>query len=367
MTYYQSYAPHLDLFAVNSYGDIVRLKQFWVSGNFTRPYILTEGGPNGEWEVPNDVNGVPDEPTDLAKQDQYTASWNALLSHPGVALGGTEFHYGMENDFGGVWLNTYIGGWRRLGYYALKRAWTGTSSPNTPPEISGMTIGSQTSVPAGGKLDVSVAVTDPNGDPIRYNLTYSPKYVTNSTGFDNVRFTQTSPGHFSAVAPATMGVWKVYVYAYDGHGNVGIEQRSFRVTAPPVAGTNLALQGTATASSFQPTGPNGPQPPSAAVDGNLATRWASEWTDDQWLTVDFGTPTTFDHVRLAWESAYASAYDIQTSDDGTTWRTVYSTTAGDGGFDDLPVAGTARYVRMKGVKRASGFGYSLWEFGIYRS
>ena len=89
---------------------------------------------------PNDVNGVPKEPTDLEKRAGYTASWNAIKAHPGVALGATEFHYGLENDFGGVWLNTTTGGWRRLGYHALRQAYTGQASANTPPEITAMTV-----------------------------------------------------------------------------------------------------------------------------------------------------------------------------------------------------------------------------------
>jgi hypothetical protein len=75
---------------------------------------------------------------------------------------------------------------------------------------------------------------------------------------------------------------------------------------------------------------------------------------------------TFNHVQLAWEAAYATAYRIETSTDGNTWTTVHSTNAGDGGFDSLDVSGTGRYVRVLGTGRATGWGYSLWEFGVYR-
>ena len=365
-TYYQRYSPHLDLYAVNAYGAITGVRQAWIDGHYTKPYIVTEGGPDGEWEVPNDANGVPTEPTDLQKEAQYTASWNAILSHPGVALGATEFNYGLEDDFGGVWLNVDTGGWHRLGYDALATAWSGHASADTAPQISSMTVGSPTSVRAGGQLTVAAAATDPEGDPIRWNLLYSEKYVTGGTGFDSVRFTEDAPGRFTAVAPQTLGVWKVYVYAYDGHGNVGIEQRSFRVVPPPVPGTDIALGKDATASSFQPTGPDGPQPPALAVDGNYGTRWASDWSDPQWMQVDLGAVTHFDSIRLAWESAYAKSYRVELSDDGTMWRPAYSTDAGDGGFDDLPISGDARYVRVTGTARGSGFGYSLWELGVYR-
>jgi len=56
---------------------------------------------------------------------------------------------------------------------------------------------------------------------------------------------------FTVTAPPATGVWKVYVYAYDGHGNVGIETRSFNVVAPPVGGTKLSAGKPATASTEQ--------------------------------------------------------------------------------------------------------------------
>ncbi|MEV6970154.1 discoidin domain-containing protein [Hamadaea sp. NPDC051192] len=364
--YYKQYAPALDLLAVNSYGAIGGVKQAWIDGGYTKPYIITEGGPAGEWEVPNDVNGVPTEPSDLQKRDGYAASWAAVKAHPGVALGATEFHYGLENDFGGVWLNTYTGGWHRLGFYALQKAYTGTTAANTPPEITSMTVANQTAVPAGGTFTVNVAANDPQGDAIRYNLMASDKHINGGTGLTNLRFTQTGNGQFTVTAPESLGVWKIYVYAFDGHGNVGIEQRSFKVVPPTIPGTNVALGKTATASSYQPTGTNGPQLPSYAVDGNWSTRWASEWVATAWFQVDLGSITAINHVELAWEAAYAKAYQVQVSADGSTWTTVYSTTSGDGGFDEIALNASARYVRVNGTDRATAYGYSLWEFGVYK-
>ncbi|HEY1017136.1 MAG TPA: discoidin domain-containing protein, partial [Herpetosiphonaceae bacterium] len=359
--YYKAHSPALDLLAVNSYGAIGGVKQAWIDGHYGKPYIITEGGPAGEWEVPNDANGVPTEPTDLQKRDGYAANWNAVLSHPGVALGATEFHYGLENDFGGVWLNTFTGGWRRLGYYALRQAYTGQPAPNTPPQITAMTVSQQTSVPAGGQFTINATVSDPDGDAIRYNLMYSDKHISGNTGFRHVTFAQTGPGAFTATAPEQLGVWKVYVYAFDGKGNVGIETRSFRVVPPTVSGVNLALGKQLTASSYQPTGPQGPLPPGNAADGSYATRWASDWSDPQWLQVDLGQIASFNHIQLAWEGAYASAYQVQVSVDGSSWTPIYATASGDGGFDSLNVSGTGRYVRVHGTARGTTYGYSLWE------
>ncbi|MFF5252876.1 discoidin domain-containing protein [Streptomyces leeuwenhoekii] len=133
--------------------------------------------------------------------------------------------------------------------------------------------------------------------------------------------------------------------------------------APATAAETLLSQGRpATASSAEGTA----FAASAAVDGNLTgTRWASQWSDNQWLQVDLGRTTAISRTVLTWEAAYAKAYDIQLSDNGSDWRTVKSVTAGDGGTDDITVSGTGRYVRLQGITRATGYGYSLWEFQVY--
>ncbi|MFC0112224.1 hypothetical protein [Kibdelosporangium aridum] len=78
----------------------------------------------------------------------------------------------------------------------------------------------------------------------------------------------------TVTAPDRLGVWKVYVMAEDGHGNIGIKTKSVRVVAPQPAGVNVALGKPSTASSYQQIGDGAPFPPSNAVDGIGASRLA---------------------------------------------------------------------------------------------
>src|SRR6202021_1959715 len=139
------------------------------------------------------------------------------------------------------------------------------------------------------------------------------------------------------------------------------------VAGPPgraAAASTLLSQGQpATASSTE----SAAYPASDAVDGNTGTRWSSAFSDPQWLQVDLGATASITSVTLQWEAAYATAFQIQTSPDGTHWTTIYSTTTGTGGTQTLNVTGTGRYVRMYGTARATAYGYSLWEFQVYGS
>ncbi|MGY0020557.1 discoidin domain-containing protein [Streptomyces sp. cg35] len=366
--YYKKNAPDLDLYAVNSYNAVCDVKSAWEQGGYTKPYIVTETGPAGEWEVPDDANGVPQEPTDQAKAEGYTKAWGCITGHKGVALGATMFHYGTEYDFGGIWFNLLPAGEKRLSYYAVKKAYgADTSRDNTPPVISQMDIeGGASNVPAGRDLIVSAKATDPDGDPLSYQVLSNSNYIDQSKQLVPMQATDLGSGRLKVTAPDKPGVWKIYVKVTDGKGNVGVETRSVRVVPPPVDGTNIALGKTATASSQQTTDYGDcPCTAPSAVDGKNDTRWASDWSDPQWLRVDLGSRQSFRHVQLNWETSYAKAYTIQTSDDGQNWTTVREVTDGNGGVDDFDVTGTGRYVRVNGTARGTGYGYSLYEFGIY--
>ncbi|MEV4611560.1 family 20 glycosylhydrolase [Kitasatospora sp. NPDC049258] len=125
---------------------------------------------------------------------------------------------------------------------------------------------------------------------------------------------------------------------------------------------NLARNRPTTASSTE----TADFPAALATDGDATTRWSSAYGDPQWLQVDLGSTQAVNRVVLRWEAAYGKAFRIQLSDDGATWRTIHSTTAGTGGVQDLTgLTGSGRYIRVYGTARGTAWGYSLYEIEVY--
>lgn len=127
--------------------------------------------------------------------------------------------------------------------------------------------------------------------------------------------------------------------------------------------TGLLLSATATASS---TGAAGG--PALAVDGSLTTRWESlHGTDPSWITLDLGASYTLTDVVIHWEAANAATYEIQGSNNGSSWTVLSAQTGGQFGdrTDNVAVSGAYRYVRMYGQTRTSPYGYSIWEMEVY--
>lgn len=144
---------------------------------------------------------------------------------------------------------------------------------------------------------------------------------------------------------------------------------------------NLALNAPASASSNEGTAG---REPSAAVDGDPASRWASaagadgSGIDETWFQVDLGSVQDVSRVVISWESR-PNQFKIQVSSDGSQW-----TDAGEPvnngwlGAEGNKKVNTiafetvqARYVRMQGIQRRkqeggnNRTGYSIYEMEVY--
>ena len=162
------------------------------------------------------------------------------------------------------------------------------------------------------------------------------------------------------------------------HGTFEIEDRQTYTREPRIIpGTdsfvhlpgNLAFQKPVTVSSTETQYDNYDY---KINDGDPGTRWSSAWGEDpSWVAIDLRDEYTISRVRLQWEWSRASAYEIQVSDNGKDWISVYSIDKGienvDGNmieeitFD--PVKAT--HVRLFMTRRALEWGYSLFEFEVY--
>ncbi len=129
--------------------------------------------------------------------------------------------------------------------------------------------------------------------------------------------------------------------------------------------TSVVLTPTAATSSSSENVDTGP---AMAIDGNVGTRWSSQFTDAQWITLDLGARKKVNRIYIDWEAANARDYRIEVSDNGTSWTTLATRTmmaAGNHRIDDFAVDGAGRYVRMQGVVRNTTWGYSIWEMRVY--
>lgn len=137
---------------------------------------------------------------------------------------------------------------------------------------------------------------------------------------------------------------------------------SCKVVVKPLAEVNLALGRPVTVSSA-----NGGNTGGMATDGNTGTRWESEWTDNQTITVELDGKYLIDRVTIIWEGAFARKYNVCVSNDMENWNEVYREGNSDGGTDNIEFPATeARFVRINCEERALElYGFSIWEFEVF--
>jgi hypothetical protein len=123
-------------------------------------------------------------------------------------------------------------------------------------------------------------------------------------------------------------------------------------TAPGVAATaissaplrNCATSAMVTVSSTH-YGENGESGPAALVDGDLFTRWSSDYSEPQEIVIQLKKPAVLSKLRLHWEQASATKYRVQTSRNGKDWMSVYLYMGMSGGepasrIDDIDLKNT---------------------------
>ena len=158
-----------------------------------------------------------------------------------------------------------------------------------------------------------------------------------------------------------------YMYRVRAFNDGGTSNYTNEATAIPSSEINFAVGKLALASSIDIVGTA-----NRAVDGNLTTFWRSDTvtaTKPQvWLRVELSPETqiVIDRVIIRWyQNFFAAAFDIQVSDNGLHWTTVYTTEAGKAGTQEIGFVPTpARFVRLY-MKRNNKANYRVTEFEVY--
>jgi hypothetical protein len=102
--------------------------------------------------------------------------------------------------------------------------------------------------------------------------------------------------------------------------------------------------------------------PGSVLDQDAQTVWRSEpLPREQSITVDFLRNYEYGGLVIDWDrNDYATAFEVQTSNDGEQWATAYRTTTGHGGRDYVYTPDAeSRYVRVQLLRSSRGRGYGI--------
>lgn len=232
MPYIEKYVPSLNAFGMNIYGSIRVSHTKWYKSSLNIPYVVTEYGPFGPWDVKKDVNGVSVEQPDQAKAAIYRNMTNEIINFKGYNLGGFAFHLGDTSQESLTWWNVNYKMFKRASFWELYKIYTGGKPSNKPPRITNFRLSKINKIASGETIDVSAEAVDTDSNPLDYTFTVS----TSREGILQYYVNEEVPAQFTCegvdfkmTVPAEKGVYRVYVFVNDGYGNIATANRSIKV------------------------------------------------------------------------------------------------------------------------------------------
>lgn len=225
----QERCPAIDIHGINSYGGAVSLAERYRKAGATKPYVLTEFGQPGAWEVRKTSWGAPVELTSTEKAQYYRQVYDvAVAGAPGISLGSYVFNWGFKMEATATWFGMFLDDGSRLGMVdAMTEVWSGAPPTNRAPSMKPLVVDGEAAVAPGAELRVAADVGDPEGRPIRVRWALRVESSEYLTGGD---FRQMLPDIEDAILngdvkgarvrmPKEPGAYRLFLYAYDDLGN----------------------------------------------------------------------------------------------------------------------------------------------------
>ncbi len=233
------FCPSLDIIGINAYGGAATLPKRYRDAGGNRPYIVTEFGPAGPWEVGRNRFGAVLEPTSNEKAQQYRRTYENLHADQQFCLGSYAFMWGHKQEATATWFGMFLQDGRKTNVVdVMQTLWTGQPPANRCPDIRSLDLVTQKDVvDAGEVLEFRLDAVDPEGDALQVDWQLQREadaYVTGGayqapTKSIDDAILESGSQSARIKAPSAAGIYRVYALVDDGSGAVATANLPFKV------------------------------------------------------------------------------------------------------------------------------------------
>jgi hypothetical protein len=241
----QGRAPEIDFISFQMYGSLFGLPDQVAAIGFDEPFMMTEWGTIGYWEMKKTSWGIPVELTSSEKADVFLRAHNEVLAKfEGQLIGSYAFFWGQKQERTPTWFGLLTErGELTEAADAMQYIWTGSWPANRTPRVDSITLdgkGYKESVvlETGTTYDAAFEVFDHEGDPLTFRWEVKPESESRKSGGDREERLPNLEGLLSdPAAPHTTvtvtkpGKYRLFAYAYDGNGHAAHANIPFLVRA----------------------------------------------------------------------------------------------------------------------------------------
>ena len=227
-------APDLDLLSIQMYADIVNLPKYIDEVGWEGPYMVTEWGATGHWEVNSTEWGAPIENHSSEKAGYYKMRHEAAIASDSIqCVGSYVFLWGQKQERTPTWYGMFLStGEKTETVDVMHSIWTGTWPNNRAPHITEASLDQKMAhenvyLEAGMVYSASVSAEDPEGDLLRYVWEVRRESTDLGEGGDDEELPDRMEGLIESgdtdavnvTTPDESGAYRLFVYVYDDRGN----------------------------------------------------------------------------------------------------------------------------------------------------
>ena len=242
-------APEIDIYCINTYGDIASVKKNIANYGWKGPYLITEWGPNGHWEVTKTRWGTPIEQTSAEKAASYKQRYeNEILAASKNCMGSYAFLWGFKQETTSTWYGLFTReGLRSEPIDEIERLWSGKEPDNKAPHLTSLLVDGKAALEsimltAEKKYEATASVADPENDKLKARWQIVPESTDIKAGGDAEIAPMPIGGLFKDKdalnaefrAPKTEGAYRLFYEVTDGNGHCAYGNIPFYVVPPAV-------------------------------------------------------------------------------------------------------------------------------------
>ena len=239
--YINEHCRDLDFISIQIYGDIVNLQQRITESGWNGPYMVTEWGATGHWEVPRTTWGSSIEPNSSEKARALIDCYQVAIQIDTLrCLGSYVFLWGQKQERTPTWYGMFLEtGEETESSDAMHYIWNGKWPDNRCPsielfEIDGLNAYNNIIIDPGNRMNAKVVAADPENDSLSYKWEILPESTDLGTGGDYESrpasiINANAGAETSFETPSIPGAYRLFVYILDGKGHAATANIPFYV------------------------------------------------------------------------------------------------------------------------------------------
>ena len=225
------FCPDVDIVGVNSYGGIESVPERYRRSGLQKPYIVTEHGPIGPWEVGKTSWGSPFEATSTEKGEFYARGYRLnAIENSQNCLGAYSFLWGNKQETTATWFGMLLPDGSRLAAAdAMSAAWKGTELQPACPKISAIKMIKTDRLKTGDPFEASIQVENFDPEEMKIQWILRADSGTIGVGGDQQEgekeFPDAVKGDGSSVIvtlPESPKTFRLFAYVRDSHGGAAV-------------------------------------------------------------------------------------------------------------------------------------------------